>query len=316
MAASKMMNHDCFFQEVRMLQRKTRCSNFVCNEFVRTFQKFAPPDAVKKSIHRFDTKAKRAAGSNYIVLHGCPGCNRHVYLPQDKQKRCPFIKEDGTICGHPRFDSKGQALEVIFCFATRAVVICLVHIFYLFIYLLFDLFYILLTAYSYLKSIVLIVQRAFYFSIRERLRAFLRISGFRDLLEHERLRPRAENIMTDTYDSPAWKNFMGEPTYPCSRIGLQGCTDGFQAHVSGCLSLKPFMLANFSLPPALRFQTQFMFLMMLLPVNVKGYGFKKYFDFAASFELNSLYHTGESGIKVKIFSLSMDTPGRHELLGA
>ena len=161
------------------------------------------------------------------------------------------------------------------------------------------------------------MQRAFYFSIRERLRAFLRISGFRDLLEHERLRPRAENIMTDTYDSPAWKNFMGEPTYPCSRIGLQGCTDGFQAHdVSGCLSLKPFMLANFSLPPALRFQTQFMFLMMLLPVNVKGYGFKKYFDFAASFELNSLYHTGESGIKVKIFSLSMDTPGRHELLGA
>ena len=161
-----------------------------------------------------------------------------------------------------------------------------------------------------------IVQRAFYFSIRERLRAFLRVSGFRELLEHERLRPRAENIMTDTYDSPAWKNFMGEPGSPCSRIGLQGCTDGFQAHVAGSLSMKPFMLANFSLPPALRFQTQFMFLMMLLPVNAKGYGLKKYFDFAATFELNSLYHTGVSGIKVKIFSLSLDTPGRHELLGA
>ena len=162
-----------------------------------------------------------------------------------------------------------------------------------------------------------IAQRAFYFSIRERLKAFLRISGFRQLLEHERLRPRAaENIMTDTYDSPAWKNLMGEPGYPCSRIGLQGCTDGFQAHVAGSLSMKPFMLVNFSLPPALRFQTQFMFLMMLLPINAKGYGLKKYFDFAATFELNSLYHTGVSGIKVKIFSLSLDTPGRHELLGA
>ena len=144
----------------------------------------------------------------------------------------------------------------------------------------------------------------------------MRIPGFRDLLEYERLRPKhTTNIMTDTYDSPAWKNCMGEPGSPCSRIGLQGCTDGFQAHVAGSLSMKPFMMANFSLPPALRFQTQFMFLLMLLPVNAKGYGLKKYFDYAAAFELNSLYHTGESGIKVRIFSLSLDTPGRHELLG-
>ena len=119
-----------------------------------------------------------------------------------------------------------------------------------------------------------------------------------------------------TYDSHAWKKYMGEPGCPCSRIGLQGCTDGSQAHVAGSLSMKPFMLVNFSLPPALRFKTQFMFLLMLLPVNAKGYGLKKYFDFAANFELNSLYYTGESGIKVKIFSLSLDTPGRHELLGA
>ena len=46
------------------------------------------------------------------------------------------------------------------------------------------------------------------------------------------------------------------------------------------------------------------------------HGLKKYYDFAATFELNSLHYTGESGIKVKIFSLSLDTPGRHELLGA
>ena len=76
-----------------------------------------------------------------------------------------------------------------------------------------------------------------YFSICEQLKALLQMSGFRELLEHERLRLRAPaNIMADTYDSPVWKKFMGRPGYPCSRIGLQGCTDGFQAHVAGTLS--------------------------------------------------------------------------------
>ena len=138
-----------------MLQRKTRCSDFVCNEFVRTYRKFAPPAAVKKNLHEFDTKAKRAAECNYIVLHGCPRCNRHVYLPTDKQKRCPFIKKDGTVCGHPRFDEKGKALEVIFCFTTRAVVICFAvvcaYILFVVCIYLFCLFYILFTCLLILK---------------------------------------------------------------------------------------------------------------------------------------------------------------------
>lgn len=55
-----------------------------------------------------------------------------------------------------------------------------------------------------------------------------------------------------------------------------------------------------------------------LPVNVKGYGFEKYFDYTTTFELGSLYYTVESDIKVKIFNLqsvSMDTPDIHEFLG-
>ena len=143
----------------------------------------------------------------------------------------------------------------------------------------------------------------FYFPIRNRLRAFLRIPGFRQLLEHEHSRPRARdpNIMTDVYDGSAWKDFMGPPSSPCDRIGLQGCTDGFQAHTSGTLSMKPLLYANFSLPPALRFKTEFMFMHMLLPNKAKGYGLKKYFDFAADFELNSLFHTGILIILIKIY---------------
>ena len=100
-----------FFHEVRVLQRRTRCSNFVCNEFVKAYKKFSPTP-VKSTIHEFDNKAKHAAGCNYIILHGCPNCNRHVYLPTDKERTCPFVNEDGSICGHPRFNGRGKPLEV------------------------------------------------------------------------------------------------------------------------------------------------------------------------------------------------------------
>ena len=148
--------------------------------------------------------------------------------------------------------------------------------------------------FSFVTHALYVVQICFYFPIRNRLKAFLRIPGFRQLLEHEHSRPRArdEHIMTDVYDGAAWKDFMGPPTSPCSRIALQGCTDAFQAHISGSLSMKPLVFSNFSLPPALRFKTEYMFVTMLLPTNAKSYGLKKYFDFAATFELDSLYHTG------------------------
>ena len=143
----------------------------------------------------------------------------------------------------------------------------------------------------------------------------MRIPGFKRLLEYESSRCSDPNIVSDVFDSPAWKEFMGKPKIPCDRIGLQACTDGFQAFNSGTLSLKPVALAMLSVPPALRYKSEFMLLLMFLPTNVKGWGQKKYFDFAARYELDSLYTKGIDGIKVKIFSMSMDTIGRHELLG-
>ena len=178
---------------------------------------------------------------------------------------------------------------------------------------------------------------AFYYPLQKRLKALLLIPGFRKLLDHEFTRPRNANIMSDVYDTPAWQSFMRPPTQPCSRIGLQGCSDGFQAFNYGSLSLTPVECSIFSLPPALRFKPEFMLLLMLLPTNVKGFATKKYFDFAADYELNILFYrgncsqfllihntyavcfrntyTGVSGIKVKLFSISEDTIGRHSLLG-
>ena len=80
------------------------------------------------------------------------------------------------------------------------------------------------------------------------------------------------------------------------------------------LSLKPVEFLNLSLPPALRGKIENILLLMLVPDTLKD-GQKKYFDFAAKYELNGLYHNGLDGVKVKVFTSSMDTPGRAELLG-
>ena len=42
---------------------------------------------------------------------------------------------------------------------------------------------------------------------------------------------------------------------------------------------------------------------------------KKYFNFMAKYDLEKLWDQGVSGVKVKVFGTSMDTPGRADLLG-
>ena len=141
---------------------------------------------------------------------------------------------------------------------------------------------------------VVVMQKALYFPMHKRLRSLFRIPGFKKLLEYESTRPTPDrNVMSDIFDSPEWKKLMGPPQRPCKAIGLTGCSDGFQAYVSGSLSIKPVAFSISSLPPALRFKSAFMILLMLLPSNVKGYGLKKYFDFSCNFELKALFYTGK-----------------------
>ena len=122
--------------------------------------------------------------------------------------------------------------------------------------------------------------------------------------------------MSDVYDSPAWKEFMGDPQFPIQRIGLLFCVDGIPAFAAGTLSLKPMEFINLSLPPGVRSKAENIMLLMLLPSSLsKGKAQKKYYDFAAEFELNELATKGLDGIKIKVFTTSMDTKGREELLG-
>ena len=160
------------------------------------------------------------------------------------------------------------------------------------------------------------LQKVFYFPLKPKLCALLRIKKYWNMCQHEFLRPRNPDILTDVYDGTAWAEFMGPCKYPNDRIGLQGCGDGIPAFTAQTLSLKPWILMNLSLPPGSRTKPKYMMLFMLLQQSIKQEQQRKYFDFAAKFELNELFTTGIDGIKIKVFATSMDTnKGREELSG-
>ena len=245
-----------------------------------------------------DKKMQELAGATYLELHGCKktrtGCGKFIFKPDDKRTRCP-------LCGAARLDLNGKPLEV------RVVYIIYIESF--FVCLLF-----------YYSAILLFIhrssptQRVFYFPIGPKLRSLLATQEYFQLIQHEYERPRNPDYITDIYDTAAWQEFMGPVKYPIDRIGFQFCVDGIPAFAANTFSLKPLAFMNFSLSPALRGKVKFMLLMMLIPATLKE-GQKKYYDFAADYELKRLSSEGIGGIKIKIFGTSMDTKGREELLG-
>lgn len=151
--------------------------------------------------------------------------------------------------------------------------------------------------------------------MKPKLRALLGIKKYRDMCQHEYTRPKNKDLITDVYDGQAWSNFMGECKFPNDRIGLVSCGDGIPAFAAGTHSLKPWMHKNMSLPPGVRNKIKYMLLWMLMQEEIKAKGQRKYFDFAVEYELNELHFKGIDGIKVKIFTTSMDTKGREEISG-
>ena len=112
------------------------------------------------------------------------------------------------------------------------------------------------------------------------------------MLEHEYRRPRNDAYLSDIYDGDAWKKFMGPPSCPEKRIGLVFCIDGFPANKEGSVSVKPGGFMNVSLPPTQRAKAENMLIMIVIPTGVKDVAQRKYYDWMAKFELNSLYHEG------------------------
>ena len=161
------------------------------------------------------------------------------------------------------------------------------------------------------------IQRVFYFPVKDRLLALLKTSNYRHLIEHEFDRPSdpQNNLMSDIFDTPAWKKLMGPPSTPNRRIAFQICGDSIPAFSANTLSIKPIEWFCWSLPPTLRYLVDYMQLLMLIPAKFKGPQQRKYWDFAADFEITDLFHNGVDEVKIRIFGTSLDTPGRAEMLG-
>ena len=132
------------------------------------------------------------------------------------------------------------------------------------------------------------MQECFYFPLTPRLKALLGTKYIRDLLEHESSRPKDENLMSDIYDTPAWKKLMGEPTTPNRRMAFQVRGDSIPAFTARTKSIKPIEIFNWSYPPSIRTKTEYMMLWMIIDSKLKGREQRKYWNFAASYELNKL----------------------------
>ena len=160
-------------------------------------------------------------------------------------------------------------------------------------------------------------QKCYYFPPKSKLRQLLRLPAYRKLLQHEFDRPRKPPLVSDVYDTSAWSELMGPPSSPTRRIALLYCSDGipaFNKHRES-ISLIPCEWCNLSLPPTIRVQSRYMLLQMIIPDTVKNEAQRKYYNFAANFELNEIFENGIDGVKVYFFGMSMDTKGKEQILG-
>jgi len=99
-----------------------------------------------------------------MALNGCIGCNKFVYLPSDKRTSCPYVKENGEVCAEPRYGANGQPKEVCNC---------------------------LLCMHETLElTYFLFIQRVFYFPLKPKLSALLKIKKYYKMCQHEYTRPR------------------------------------------------------------------------------------------------------------------------------
>ena len=132
---------------------------------------------------------------------------------------------------------------------------------------------------------------------------------------YESTRKSNPATMSDVYDSPRWRRIAGEPTDKLIRVLYQICVDAFPWSSRKYLgSVTPVQLFLASLPPWMRYKVQYMLVLMLLPPKVKGQAAKKYFGFAADYEMNDLHHVGVDGVRFLLYGSTLDTPGRRELL--
>lgn len=91
-------------KELRIVQNITGCSTTTLNLILRRLQPFLKGCENLKVKNLHVGKCRRESPVK-LRLHGCVGCENHVFAPSDIATECPQ-------CGHPRFDDKGNPYEV------------------------------------------------------------------------------------------------------------------------------------------------------------------------------------------------------------
>ena len=105
---------------LRMAQRKTGCSTSTIEVVAKHVEQWARHNGMiassgDESSEDFeeeeethigaDHNLKKNANAVVLQLHGCVGCNKHVFLPADHSLLCPK-------CKHPRFNARHKPNEV------------------------------------------------------------------------------------------------------------------------------------------------------------------------------------------------------------
>ena len=78
--------------------------------------------------------------------------------------------------------------------------------------------------------------------------------------------------------------------------------------------MKPAQLLLLSYPPWIRYKAENILVQMLVPEKLKAQPAKKYYDFAAKYEMNRLHDVGVDGVRLIMLGDTLDTPGRREML--
>ena len=184
-----------------------------------------------------------------------------------------------------------------------------------------------------------LLQECWYFPLRTQFQQLLQLEEYRHLLMFEDRRQSNDRFVTDVYDAPRWREVMGATSGKLDRIAVQLCVDGVESFNNGSVaeSVKPLQYCVLSFPPHLRYKTEYMLLQMLIPASLKGQAAKKYYDWAANYEMNDLHGTltvtdcllrghevtlshiplvdnGVEGVRVLLYGTTLDSPGRRELL--
>lgn len=137
-------------------------------------------------------------------------------------------------------------------------------------------------------------------------------------LQYEKERHKHEHLVSDIFDSEAWKLRRRQIGAGPDDLVLMllFCMDAIPAFKDKgkSLLLSESMIVN--LPPKLRYKVQHMMLHFVMSASLKEREQKKYFDYMLNTELNALTTTGIphpsgcSTIRVIIFGTPFDLPGR------